>query len=53
MLNIWWLIYAMSYINVFSGRKRGRSPRENPPKGDFVGLRMATIRLARKRYDKQ
>ena len=25
-------------INVFSGRKRERSPRENPPKGDFVGF---------------
>jgi len=25
-------------INVFSGRKRERSARENPPKGDFVGF---------------
>jgi len=25
-------------INVFSGRKRERSPRENSPKGDFVGF---------------
>ena len=25
-------------INVCSGRKGGRSPRENPPKGDFVGF---------------
>ena len=25
-------------INVFSGRKRERSPRENPPKGNFVGF---------------
>ena len=25
-------------INVFSGRKRERSPRKNPPKGDFVGF---------------
>jgi len=25
-------------INVFSGRKGERSPRENPPKGDFVGF---------------
>jgi len=25
-------------INVFSGQKRERSPRENPPKGDFVGF---------------
>jgi len=27
-----------SRINVFSGQKRERSPRENPPKGDFVGF---------------
>jgi len=26
------------HINVFSGQKRERSPRENPPKGDFVGF---------------
>ena len=25
-------------INVFSGRKRERSPRENPPNGDFAGF---------------
>jgi len=25
-------------INVFSGRKRERSPRKIPPKGDFVGF---------------
>jgi len=25
-------------INVFLGRKRERSPSENPPKGDFVGF---------------
>ena len=25
-------------INVFSGRKRERSPRENPPNGDFGGF---------------
>jgi len=25
-------------MNVFSGRKRERSPRENPPKDDFVGF---------------
>ena len=25
-------------INVLSGQKRERSPRENPPKGDFVGF---------------
>jgi len=26
------------HINVFLGRKRERSPRENPPKGDFIGF---------------
>ena len=25
-------------INVFTGRKREMSPRENPPKGDCVGF---------------
>ena len=35
------------------GRKGERSPRENPPNGDFLCFRMATFRPARQRYDKQ
>jgi len=45
------VIYAMSYKRV-SGRKRERSPRENPPKVILAGCRVATFRPARQRYDK-
>ena len=32
------LPFMPCHINVFSGRKHERSPRVNPPKGDFVGF---------------
>ena len=35
---LWRLIYAMSYKRVFGAKKSERSPRENPPKGDFVAF---------------
>jgi len=33
-------------INVFSGRKRERSPRENPPNGDFGGFSHDDLKFA-------
>jgi len=37
-------------INVFSGRKREKSPRENPPNGDFGGFSHGNLS---QKYDKQ
>ena len=38
-------------IIVFSGRKGEKAQRENPPNGDFSCFRMATFRLATRKYD--
>jgi len=39
---------------VFSGRKRERSPRENPPlNGDFGGFSLGELSPCEAKYDKQ